>query len=63
MCLHEDDRGVLTDAQLIDAASSDPAAFRELYERHVHRIYGFHLRRRDAERIPELPDRDVGFPG
>jgi hypothetical protein len=25
--------------------------------------YGFHLRRRDAERIPELPDRDVGFPG
>jgi DNA-directed RNA polymerase specialized sigma24 family protein len=47
--LHEDDRRVLTDAQLIAARPSDPAAFRELYERHARRIYGFHLRRcRDA---------------
>ena len=46
---------MLTDAQLIDAASSDPAAFRELYERHARRVYGFHLRRcRDADGAHDL---------
>ena len=46
---------MLTDAQLIAVASSDPAAFRELYERHARRIYGFHLRRcRDADGAHDL---------
>ena len=46
---------MLTDAQLIAAASSDPAAFRELYERHARRVYGFHLRRcRDADGAHDL---------
>ena len=46
---------MLTDAQLIAAASSDPAAFREFYERHARRVYGFHLRRcRDADGAHDL---------
>jgi RNA polymerase sigma-70 factor (ECF subfamily) len=46
---------VTTDAQLLAAASSDPAAFRALYERHAARIYGFHLRRcRDADGAHDL---------
>jgi RNA polymerase sigma-70 factor (ECF subfamily) len=34
-----------TDAQLLRASGSDPAAFRELYDRYAERIYGFALRR------------------
>lgn len=33
------------DADLLIAARSDASAFRELYERHAARIYGYHLRR------------------
>jgi RNA polymerase sigma factor (sigma-70 family) len=33
------------DADLLVAARSDAGAFRELYERHAARIYGYHLRR------------------
>jgi RNA polymerase sigma-70 factor (ECF subfamily) len=39
-----------SDAELLRAARSDPAAFRELYERHAVQIHRFHLRRmRDAD--------------
>src|ERR1700761_8011844 len=34
-----------SDAELVRAARSDPAAFRELYDRYAATIYGFHLRR------------------
>jgi RNA polymerase sigma-70 factor (ECF subfamily) len=34
-----------TDAELLLAARTDPAAFRALYERHAAAIHGFHLRR------------------
>jgi RNA polymerase sigma-70 factor (ECF subfamily) len=34
-----------SDAGLLAAARSDPAAFRDLYERYATRIYGYHLRR------------------
>jgi RNA polymerase sigma factor (sigma-70 family) len=34
-----------TDAELLRAARSDAHAFRELYDRHAQRVYGFHLRR------------------
>ena len=34
-----------TDADLLAAARSDAAAFRELYERYATRIHGYHLRR------------------
>jgi RNA polymerase sigma-70 factor (ECF subfamily) len=52
---HEDDPRVVTDAQLVAATASDPAAFRELYERHAGRIYGYHLRRcRDADGAHDL---------
>lgn len=44
---------MVTDAQLLAAA--DPSAFRELYERHTQRIYGFHLGRcRDADGAHDL---------
>jgi RNA polymerase sigma factor (sigma-70 family) len=34
-----------TDAQLLAAAGRDPAAFAELYRRHVPRVYAWHARR------------------
>jgi RNA polymerase sigma factor (sigma-70 family) len=34
-----------TDAELIKAARTDPAAFRELYDRYAEAVHGFHLRR------------------
>jgi RNA polymerase sigma-70 factor (ECF subfamily) len=34
-----------SDAELLAGARSDPAAFRELYERYASRIHGYHLRR------------------
>jgi RNA polymerase sigma factor (sigma-70 family) len=34
-----------TDAELIRAARTDPAAFRELYDRYAERMLGFHRRR------------------
>ena len=34
-----------SDAELLTAARSDAAAFRELYVRYAARIYGYHLRR------------------
>jgi RNA polymerase sigma-70 factor (ECF subfamily) len=34
-----------SDAALLAGARSDPAAFRELYERYATRIHGYHLRR------------------
>jgi RNA polymerase sigma-70 factor (ECF subfamily) len=34
-----------TDAELLRAARTDPHAFRELYDRHASRVYGYHLRR------------------
>jgi RNA polymerase sigma-70 factor (ECF subfamily) len=34
-----------TDAELLRAARTDAHAFRELYDRHAQRVYGFHLRR------------------
>src|SRR5581483_3552472 len=34
-----------TDAQLLAAAEHDPAAFGELYRRHVPRVYAWHARR------------------
>lgn len=37
------------DAALLTAARSDPAAFRELYERYATRVHGFHLRRTGSE--------------
>ena len=42
---HEDDPTVVTDAQLVAAAATDPTAFHVLYERHAGRIYGYYLRR------------------
>ena len=36
-----------SDAELLLAASSDPAAFRELYERYAEQIHGY-LARRDS---------------
>src|SRR3954471_14920228 len=38
-----------TDAALLREARSDPAAFRELYERHARPVHGFHLRRTHDE--------------
>jgi RNA polymerase sigma-70 factor (ECF subfamily) len=44
-----------SDAELLRAARSDPAAFRELYERHAVQIHGLHLRRtRDADAAHDL---------
>jgi RNA polymerase sigma-70 factor (ECF subfamily) len=44
-----------SDAELLRAARSDPAAFRELYERHAVQIHRFHLRRtRDADAAHDL---------
>jgi RNA polymerase sigma-70 factor (ECF subfamily) len=34
-----------SDGQLLKAARTDPAAFRELYERYADRMLGYHLRR------------------
>ena len=34
-----------TDAELISAAKTDAAAFRELYDRYAARIHGYHVRR------------------
>src|SRR6478672_3721721 len=34
-----------SDAELLQAARNDPAAFRELYDRHAEGIFGFALRR------------------
>ena len=34
-----------TDAELLHAARTDAHAFRELYDRHAERVYGYHLRR------------------
>jgi DNA-directed RNA polymerase specialized sigma24 family protein len=36
--------GVTTDAELLRAARTNPRAFRELYSRYAHRIYGYHCR-------------------
>ena len=50
-----DRKTVRTDAALLAAASVDAGAFRELYERHAERIFGFHLRRsRDREAAHDL---------
>jgi RNA polymerase sigma-70 factor (ECF subfamily) len=44
-----------TDAQLLRAARAAAAPFRELYERHAERIYGYQLRRTgDAEAAHDL---------
>ena len=44
-----------TDAELIRAARSDAAAFRELYDRYAERMYRFHLgRSRDADAAHDL---------
>jgi RNA polymerase sigma-70 factor (ECF subfamily) len=44
-----------TDAALVLAARTDPAAFRRLYERHAAAIHAFHLRRcRDREAALDL---------
>jgi RNA polymerase sigma factor (sigma-70 family) len=44
-----------SDAQLLAAAHTDPAAFRELYERYAGRIHGFLRRRcRDEETAYDL---------
>jgi RNA polymerase sigma-70 factor (ECF subfamily) len=44
-----------TDAELVLAARTEPAAFRELYERHAAAIHGFHLRRsRDRDAAHDL---------
>lgn len=37
--------GERTDAELLDAAGHDPAAFRELYDRHAVAVHAFALRR------------------
>jgi RNA polymerase sigma factor (sigma-70 family) len=36
---------VKSDAALLKSSRSDPAAFRELYDRYARPVYGFHLRR------------------
>ena len=47
--------GVRTDAELLDAAGQDPAAFRELYARHAERIHRFHTARtRDPDAALDL---------
>jgi RNA polymerase sigma-70 factor, ECF subfamily len=44
-----------SDAELIRTAATDPAAFRELYDRHAAGVHGFHLRRtRDAHAAHDL---------
>jgi RNA polymerase sigma-70 factor (ECF subfamily) len=44
-----------SDAELIRAARSDPAAFRELYDRYAVAIHAFHLRRtRDVHAAHDL---------
>jgi RNA polymerase sigma factor (sigma-70 family) len=44
-----------TDAQLLGAAATAAAPFRELYERYAERIHGFHLRRTgDADAALDL---------
>ena len=44
-----------TDAELLHAARTDAQAFRELYDRHASRIYGYHLRRSgDADAAHDL---------
>lgn len=44
-----------SDAELIRTARSDPAAFRELYDRYAGSMYGFHLRRtRDEQAAHDL---------
>lgn len=44
-----------SDAELLVAARTDAGAFRELYERHADRIYGYHLRRsQDAHAAHDL---------
>jgi RNA polymerase sigma-70 factor, ECF subfamily len=44
-----------TDAELLRAARTDAHAFRELYDRHASRVYGYHLRRSgDADAAHDL---------
>jgi RNA polymerase sigma-70 factor, ECF subfamily len=44
-----------TDAELLRAARTDAHAFRELYDRHAGRMYGYHLRRTgDADAAHDL---------
>src|SRR5436309_15767065 len=44
-----------TDNELLRAAKTDPAAFRELYDRYAVDVHGFHLRRtRDAHAAHDL---------
>src|SRR5919197_1669906 len=44
-----------TDAALLLAARTDPAAFRELYERYAERLHAFHLHRSgDADAAYDL---------
>ncbi len=44
-----------SDADLLAAARSDPAAFRELYDRYAERVLGYHRRRtRDDDAAHEL---------
>ena len=44
-----------TDAELLRAARTDAHAFRELYDRHAGRVYGYHLRRSgDADAAHDL---------
>ena len=44
-----------TDAELLRAARTDAHSFRELYDRHAQRVYGFHLRRTgDADAAHDL---------
>lgn len=46
---------MLSDAELLRSARTDAAAFRTLYDRYAHRIYGFHLTRsRDADAAHDL---------
>jgi RNA polymerase sigma factor (sigma-70 family) len=53
--LQTEDQTARDDAALIRAARSDPAAFRELYERYAARVHGFHARRtRDLEAAHDL---------
>jgi hypothetical protein len=54
-----------TDAALLLAARTDPAAFRELYERYAEALHGFHLRRTgdaDAAYRRGRPPRALGAP-
>jgi RNA polymerase sigma factor (sigma-70 family) len=44
-----------TDSELLRAAKTDPAAFRELYDRYAVDVHGFHLRRtRDPHAAHDL---------